>query len=46
MVIYVAADCKSDSRKGNMKQQWLIKTKRKNIQLIQHVRMCHTFCFG
>ena len=26
--------------------QWLIKIKLRNIQLIQHVRMCHTYCFG
>ena len=26
--------------------QWLIKIKLRNIQLIQHVRMCHTYCFA
>ena len=25
--------------------QWLIKIKLRNIQLMQHVRMCHTHCF-
>ena len=46
MVICVTVDCKSDSRQGNLKQQWLIKIKRRNIQSIQHMRMCHTYYFG
>ena len=34
-------------RYENLKQQqWLIKIKRTNIQSIQHVRMCHAYCFG
>ena len=28
-----------------MKQQWLIKIKRRNIQLLQHIRMCHVYCY-
>ena len=57
--MYVAVDCKSDSRQGkedrsfykvprdeHLKQQWLIKIKRGNIQSIQHDRMCHAYCFG
>ena len=55
MVICVAFDCKSDSRQGKAKvyiyefprnenRQWLIK--RRSIQSIQHVRMCHAYCFG
>ena len=58
MAIRTAVDCKSYSRHAkalsldkfpmdkNLKQQWLIKIKRRNIQLIQHVRMCHAYCFG
>ena len=57
MVICVAVDCKRNSireglsfykfpRDKNLKQQCLIKTKRRNIQSIQHSRMCHTYCFG
>ena len=46
-------DCKSDSRLGkaisfykfprneNLKQQWLLKIKRSNIQSMQHVRKSH-----
>ena len=30
----------------NLKRQWLIKVKHKNIQSIQHVIMCHGYCFG
>ena len=33
-------------REENLKQQWLIKIKRRNIQSIEHVRMCHACCFG
>ena len=33
-------------RDENRKQQWLIKIKRRNIQSIQHVRMCHAYCFS
>ena len=29
-------------RDENLKQQW----KRRNIQSIQHIRMCHTYCFS
>ena len=58
MVICVAVDCKSDTRQRraqifkklpreeNLKQQWLIKMKCRNIQSIQHARMCHAYCFG
>ena len=54
MVICVAVDCRCDNsaREGinfhkfqkeeNLKQQWLIKIKRRNIQLIKNARMCHT----
>ena len=45
MVICVVIDCKSDSKQGNLKQQWLIKLKRRNIQSIP-VRICHAYCFG
>ena len=50
MVIYVAVDCKSNSfhkfpRDENLKQQRLIKIKRRNIQSIKHARMCHAYCF-
>ena len=53
MAICVAVDCKSDSRQGkaisfykfprneNLKQQWLLKIKRSNIQSMQHARICH-----
>ena len=27
-----------------MKQQWLIKLKRRNIHSIQHARICHAYC--
>ena len=30
----------------NLKEQWLIKIKRRNIKLIQFVGMCHAYCFG
>ena len=30
----------------NLKQQWLIKIKSRNIQSIQHARMCHAYYFG
>ena len=30
----------------NLKQQWLIKIKRRNIQSIQDAWMCHAYCFG
>ena len=33
-------------RKENLKQQWLMKIKRRNIQSIQHTRICHACCFG
>ena len=33
-------------REENLKQQWLIKIKCRNIQLIQYARMCHAYCFG
>ena len=51
MVICVAVDCKSGSfhkfsRDENLKQQWLIKIKCRNIQSIQHARMCHAYYFG
>ena len=57
MVICVAVNCKSDStreglsfykfpRDKNLKQQWLIKIKCRNIQSIQHARICHAYCFG
>ena len=51
MVICVAAVCKSGSfdkfsRDENLKQQWLIKIKCKNIQSIQHARMCYAYYFG
>ena len=57
MVISVAVDYKSDSRQVdlffyklprdiNLKQHWFIKTKCRNIQSIQHVRMCHAYCLG
>ena len=48
MVICMTVNCKRDSRQGeglsfykfpmdeNLKQQWLIKIKRRNIQSIQH----------
>ena len=42
----MAVDRKSDSNQGNLKQQWLIKVKHRNIQSIQHVRMCQGYCFG
>ena len=53
----VAVDCKSDTRHGkakvykfprdeNLEQQWLIIIKHGNIPLMQHARMCHTYCFG
>ena len=29
-----------------LKQQLLIKIKRRNIQSIKHARMCHAYCFG
>ena len=29
----------------NLKQQWLIKRKRRDIQSIQHDRMCHAYRF-
>ena len=29
-----------------MKQQWFIKVKSRNIQSIQHARMCHAYCIG
>ena len=50
-VICVAVDCKSGSfykfsRDENLKQQWLIKIKYRNIQSIQHARMCHAYYFG
>ena len=53
MVICMDFGCKSDSRQGkaisfykfpkneNLKQQWLLKIKRVNIQLMQHARICH-----
>ena len=53
MVICVAVGCNSDSRDGkglsfykfpvdeNLKKQWLIKIKRKNIQSMKHARICH-----
>ena len=41
MVICMAVDCKSDGSHRNLKQQWLIKIKRRNIQSIQLVKMCH-----
>ena len=34
------------SRDENLKRPWLIKTKRRNIQSIQPIRMCHAYCFG
>ena len=58
MVIYLAVGCKSDTRQGrrtkcyefpreeNLKQQWLIKIKRRNIQSIQQPRMNHAYCVG
>ena len=30
----------------NLKQQWPIKIKRRNIQSIQHAKMCHAYCLG
>ena len=33
---------KEFSSDENLKQQWLIKIKRRNIQSMQHVRMYHT----
>ena len=33
-------------REENLKQQWLIKIKRTNIQSIWHVRICHVYCFS
>ena len=53
MVICVAIDRKSASRQGkvisfykfprneNLKQKWLLKIKRSNIQSMQHARICH-----
>ena len=32
-------------RNKNLKQQWFIKRKRRNIQPIQQVRMCHAYYF-
>ena len=46
MVICVAVDCKSDSRQGNVKQQWLTSKKCRKFQSIQLVRMCHACCLG
>ena len=58
MVICVAVDGKSESRRRevlscykfprdeNLKQQWLIKIKRRNIQPIQYIKMCDAYCFG
>ena len=39
MAICVAVDCKSDTRQENLKQQCLIKIKRRNIQSMQHTTM-------
>ena len=33
-------------REENLKHEWFIKIKRRNIQSIQHVRISHTYCFG
>ena len=33
------------SRDENLKQQWLIKAKRRNIQSIQHARMYRAYYF-
>ena len=33
-------------REENLKQQWLIKIKCRNIQLTQHARMGHAYCFS
>ena len=33
-------------RNENLKRQWLKKVKRRNIQSIQPIRMCHAYCFG
>ena len=33
-------------RVEKLKQQWFIKIKRRNIQSIQHVRMCHAYFLG
>ena len=52
MVICIAADCKSERRfykfpkDENLKKQYLIIIKHRNIQSIQYVRMCHAYCFG
>ena len=57
MIICVAVDCKSDdAREGtsfykspkdeNLKQQCLIKIKGRNLQSIQHDRMCLVYCFS
>ena len=34
------------SREENLKQQWLIKIKRRNIQAIQQARMNQAYCVG
>ena len=33
-------------REENLKQQWLIKIKHRNLQSIQHARMNHTYCIS
>ena len=33
-------------KRRKSEQQWLIKIKRRNIQSIQYVRICHAHCFG
>ena len=43
MIIWVAVDCKSDTRQT---RTCFINTKRRNIQLIQHAKMYHVDCFG
>ena len=56
-VVGVAVDCKSDSRQGKAKVFIIFlgqksetamahKNKTRNIQPIQHVRICYAYCFG
>ena len=56
MVICMAVGCKSETSEGlnvyeflreeNLKQQWLIKIKCRNTQLIQQAKMNHANCVG
>ena len=34
------------TRYKNLKQQWFIRIKHRNMQWMQHVRVCHAYCFG